>query len=394
MITTRDRPVEQVQNALAALEEIVVPEATVPEATVLGPRRGTKRDGVMPIPQDKIGDIIRGDYGSQRKKRLIQTLDGSPNKGTVVVAVRGTEDLTDALLDFKVFTDSKKNQLRTSDEYIEIKTYIETTLNTYFTTKASIRRNYFWNWDVFATGHSLGGAITDQLILDGVVKGGVTFSAPRTVTSKLSQPSYGIINAQDGVIGTAFGQRDSPYDLIVPGVPLRKATYINQHNMKPYLEPSKTASKVDKYPRYNGKLFKPSKKGVLYNKMMDTNEITFVPNEGEVRVDMTVVPPNDLEGSGRAPELKTMYEAAKNAYDNGAADYRQSLSDFVDQGLLLRELTLRRFGKAIVMFYVFSTPPTGYLEMPVRIIIENAIREVTRDSSIEDAKVAMLLNNF
>jgi len=389
MITTRDRPVEQVQNALSALEDIVVPEATV-----LGPRRGTTRDGVMPIPQDKMEDVIKGDYGSQRKKRLIQTLEGSPNKGTVVVAVRGTEDLTDAALDLKVFTDARRNQLRISDEYNEIKNHIETTLSTYFTSEASIRRNYFRSWDVFATGHSLGGAITDQLILDGVVKGGVTFSAPRTVSSKLTQPSYGIINAQDGVIGTAFGQKDSPYDLIVPGVPLKKASYINQHNMTPYLEPSKTASRVDQYPKYNGKLFKPSKKGVEYNKMMESNEISFVPNENEVRVDMTVVPPKELEGSGRAPELKTMYEAAKNAYNHGSAEYKQSLKDFVDEGLLLSELTLRRFGKAIIMFYVFSTPPTGYLEMPVRILIENAIREVTRDTDVEDAKVAMLLNNF
>jgi hypothetical protein len=390
MIATRDRPVEDVQNALANLEENVVPEVTV-----LDPRRGTARDGVFPIPQTTIADVVRGDYGSDRKKRLLQTLDGSPNKGTVVVAIRGTEDITDFALDLAVFTDSKRNQLRSSREYEEIKNHIETTLTTYFTTDPSIRRNYSRKWDVFATGHSLGGAITDQLILDGVVKGGVTFSAPRTISSKLTQPSYGIINAQDGVIGTAFGQRDSPYDLIVPGVPLMKASYIKQHNMAPYLEPSKTASRIDRYPRYNGKLFKPGKKGQEYNKKMESNEISFHPNIDEVRLDMRVSPvAEELEGSGRAPQLHTMYEAAKNAYDNGAIDFKQSTEDFLQQGLLLPQLTLRRYNKAIVMFYVFSTPPTGYFEMPVRILIENAVRDVIRDMDVEDAKVVMLLNNF
>jgi hypothetical protein len=381
MIATRDRPVEEVQTALA--------EIAVPEESVLGPRRGLASDGDFPVPQETLNDVVRGDYGSERKKRLLQTLEGSRDKGTVVVAVRGTADFVDTALDLNVFTNPKENRLRSSREYEEIKNYIETTLNTYFSANESIKNDYKRKWDVYATGHSLGGAITDQLILDGVAKGGVSFSAPRTISSKYSQPSYGIINAQDGVIGTAFGQRDSPYDLIVPGVPFRKASYIQQHNMLPFLEPSITASRLDKYPRYNGKLFKPGKTGAEYNRKMESNEITNKPMEDEVRVDMTAV-----QGSGRAPGLPTMFKAAKNAYDNGASDYKQSTKDFLEQGLLLQELTLRRFGKAIVMFYVFSTPPTGYYEMPVRILIENAVRDVTRDMNVDDAKKAMILNTF
>lgn len=355
MIANRDRPIEEVQDAL--LETLGRDE----QGRSL--RRRGINDAVIKGPDTKLEDVIVDDE-SGRKERLIKTLDGNPDKGTVVVAVRGTADSTDLWNDLNIFTNSKSNVLKSNALYKEIKEKIEQTLRTYFSPlEGSSNRSYLRNWDVFATGHSLGGAITDQLILDGVVNGGLSFSAPRTVSSKQTQPSYGIINARDGIVGRAFGQWDQPYDLVVPGVSYLEANTFTQHNMN-FMEPEITAVRVDQYPRYNDQLFKPS-----------------------------------IFGSGRAPQLHTMYQAAKNAYDNGSEQYRQNLEDFIKQGLLLPELTVYRklplsSKRATIHFYVFSTPKYDYLEMPVRSQIETAIRDIARGKDLDDAKLAMMMNNF
>lgn len=359
MIANRDRPIEEVQDAL--LQTLGSNETT---RTL---RRRTVNDAVIKGPANELDDVLVDDE-SGRKERLVKTLDGDPEKGTVVIAVRGTADATDAWTDLEIFTNDKANVLKETLLYKEIKEQIEETLRTYFAKSvSSSNKLYQKNWDVFATGHSLGGAITDQLILDGVVKGGLSFSAPRTVSSKFTQPSYGIINARDGVVGRAYGQWDQPYDLVVPGVSYLQANAITQHNMSPYLDPDNTAVRIDQYPRYNNKDYKPS-----------------------------------IFGSGRAPELHTMYEAAKNAYDNGSETYKQNMEDFVKQGLLLPSLTIYRnlrftlkpIKKATVHFYVFSTPKYDYLEMPIRPVIESALRNIAQGTSLDDAKLAMLLNNF
>ena len=359
MIANRDRPIEEVQDAL--LETLGSDETT---RTL---RRRTVNDAVIKGPGNKLNDIIVDDE-TGRKERLVRTLDGNPDKGTVVIAVRGTADATDAWTDLGIFTNDTSNVLKETPLYKEIKEQIEETLRTYFAKSVSTTNKlYQKNWDVFATGHSLGGAITDQLILDGVVKGGVSFSAPRTVSSKFTQPSYGIINARDGVVGRAFGQWDQPYDLVVPGVSYFQANAITQHNMSPFLEPENTAVRFDQYPKYNNKDYKPS-----------------------------------IFGSGRAPELHTLFEASKNAYDNGSDTYNQNMEDFVEQGLLLPSLTIYRnlkytlksIRRATVHFYVFSTPKFDYLEMPIRPIIETALRNIARGETLDDAKLAMLLNNF
>jgi hypothetical protein len=356
MIANRDRPIEDVQDAL--LETLGRDE----QGRSL--RRRGINDAVLKGPDTKIEDVIVDDE-TGRKERLVKTLDGNPDKGTVVIAVRGTDDSTDLWADLNIFTNSKSNVLKNVPIYKEIKEKIEQTLRTYFSPlEGSSNRSYLRNWDVFATGHSLGGAITDQLILDGVVNGGLSFSAPRTVSSKLTQPSYGIINARDGVVGRAFGQWDQPYDLVVPGVSYLEANTFTQHNMKPFLDPELTAVRVDQYPRYNDKLYKPS-----------------------------------ILGSGRAPQLHTMFDAAKNAYDNGSAEYKQNLEDFIRQGLLLPELTVYRklplsSKRATVHFYVYSTPKYDYLEMPIRSQIETAIRDIARGRELDDAKLAMMMNNF
>lgn len=355
MIANRDRPIEEVQDAL--LETLGRDE----QGRSL--RRRGINDAVIKGPDTKLEDVIVDDE-SGRKERLIKTLDGNPDKGTVVVAVRGTADSTDLWNDLNIFTNSKSNVLKSNALYKEIKEKIEQTLRTYFSPlEGSSNRSYLRNWDVFATGHSLGGAITDQLILDGVVNGGLSFSAPRTVSSKQTQPSYGIINARDGIVGRAFGQWDQPYDLVVPGVSYLEANTFTQHNMN-FMEPEITAVRVDQYPRYNDQLFKPS-----------------------------------IFGSGRAPQLHTMYQAAKNAYDNGSEQYRQNLEDFIKQGLLLPELTVYRklplsSKRATIHFYVFSTPKYDYLEMPIRSQIETAIKDIARGKDLDDAKLAMMMNNF
>lgn len=355
MIANRDRPIEEVQDAL--LETLGRDE----QGRSL--RRRGINDAVIKGPDTKLEDVIVDDE-SGRKERLIKTLDGNPDKGTVVVAVRGTADSTDLWNDLNIFTNSKSNVLKSNALYKEIKEKIEQTLRTYFSpSEGSSNRSYLRNWDVFATGHSLGGAITDQLILDGVVNGGLSFSAPRTVSSKQTQPSYGIINARDGIVGRAFGQWDQPYDLVVPGVSYLEANTFTQHNMN-FMEPEITAVRVDQYPRYNDQLFKPS-----------------------------------IFGSGRAPQLHTMYQAAKNAYDNGSEQYRQNLEDFIKQGLLLPELTVYRklplsSKRATIHFYVFSTPKYDYLEMPIRSQIETAIKDIARGKDLDDAKLAMMMNNF
>lgn len=355
MIANRDRPIEEVQDAL--LETLGRDE----QGRSL--RRRGINDAVIKGPDTKLEDVIVDDE-SGRKERLIKTLDGNPDKGTVVVAVRGTADSTDLWNDLNIFTNSKSNVLKSNALYKEIKEKIEQTLRTYFSpSEGSSNRSYLRNWDVFATGHSLGGAITDQLILDGVVNGGLSFSAPRTVSSKQTQPSYGIINARDGIVGRAFGQWDQPYDLVVPGVSYLEANTFTQHNMN-FMEPEITAVRVDQYPRYNDQLFKPS-----------------------------------ILGSGRAPQLHTMYQAAKNAYDNGSEQYRQNLEDFIKQGLLLPELTVYRklplsSKRATIHFYVFSTPKYDYLEMPIRSQIESAIKDIARGKDLDDAKLAMMMNNF
>jgi hypothetical protein len=355
MITNRERPIEEVQDALL--------DVLGRDESGRSLRRRTVNDAVLPTVDTKLKDVLVDDE-SGRKERLVRTLDGNPDKGTVVVAVRGTADSTDLWNDLNIFTNSKSNVLKSNPLYKEIKEKIEQTLRTYFSpSETSSNRSYLRNWDVFATGHSLGGAITDQLILDGVVTGGLSFSAPRTVSSKKTQPSYGIINARDGIVGRAFGQWDQPYDLVVPGVSYLEANTFTQHNMN-FLEPEITAVRVDQYPRYNDQLFKPS-----------------------------------IFGSGRAPQLHTMYEAAKNAYDNGSEEYRQNLEDFVKQGLLLPELTVYRklplaSKRATIHFYVYSTPKYNYLQMPIRPVIETALRNVAQGRELDDAKLAMLMNNF
>lgn len=368
MISTRDRPVEDVQRnlieqALAQAEGDDVPSL----ATTRSRRRATAQDAVIPVTPRNLDVVITGD-STNRKQRLLRTLEGSPSKGTVVVAIRGTEDKVDLALDLSSFSTSTENRLKRSTVYQEMRNYIETTLQSLFSPGTG---NYKSSWDVFATGHSLGGAITDQLILDGVVKGGVSFAAPRSVDSKMTQPSYSIINAQDGIIGRAFGQQDAPHDLVVPGVPFTKANYATQHNME-FLKPAITATLSDQYAKFNGKVFKPTKAGREYNLTTGAG----------------------MDGSGRAPQLHTMYEAAKNAYDHGHASYEQSAKDFLEEGLLLPDLTLRRSGKAIVHFYVYATPEYNYMEMPIRLQIEKAIRNVTRGQNIDDAKLAMMMNNF
>lgn len=359
MITTRDRPIDEVQTAI--LKTLDASEEVLSRTR----RKRTTDDAVLPIPQNTLSEVVFAD-GTDRKARIVKTLDGNPNKGTVVVAIRGTDDLTDLALDRVVFTNPKKNLLKPSPEYQEIKNHVEESLRLLFSDNPVQPRGYKKNWDVFAVGHSLGGAVTDQLILDGVVTGGLSFAAPRTIDSKFTQPSYGIINIRDGVVGRVHGLQDTPFDLVVPGVSYLQASALTQHNM-PFLKPSITATLVDEYPKFNNKKYRPS-----------------VPEKDY----------NLTTGSGRAPKLHTLYDAAVNAYDHGAESYEQKLKDFIEQGLMLPELTLRRFGKAIVHFYVYSTPKYNYLEMPIRAQIEQAIRKVAKGENLDDIKLAMLLNNF
>ena len=376
MIVSRDRPVEEVQRdltqqALAQMEG----DDPVPAGITRYGRRTTEQTPVLVGPSDTLASKILAD-GTGRKERLVKTLDGDPNKGTVIVAIRGSADTTDFALDASAFSTSTRNRLRASGVYKEIKNHIQENLRLLFSVPPS---SYKANWDVFATGHSLGGAITDQLILDGVVKGGVSYSAPRTVDSKSTRPSYALINSQDGVIGKAIGQKDSPYDVVVEG----QAAWLNpaaNHSIT-YLNPSVTATN-DKYSMYNNELFSPTKVSKFsFNLMTGKGD----PDDGG---------DSEMEGSGRAPILRSFYEAAKNAYDHGDQTFRQTQKNFMDEGLLLPDLTLYRSNKAIVQFYVYATPKFNYNEMPIRPIIEQTLRQVITIGSIDDAKLAMILNNF
>lgn len=382
MIVSRDRPVEEVQRNLVqqGVDDDNEDERILSNLTRYG-RRTTTQDAVLPVIEKPLTDVISGDF-TERKQRLLRTLEGNQLKGTVVIACRGTADSTDTFLDLKVFSSSTVNNLKKSPEYQEVKEHALNVLKTFFSANELSPTSYRRNWDVYATGHSLGGAMTDQLILDGVAKGGVTFAAPRTVDSKFSQPSYGIINSQDAVIGRALGQSDSPYDLVVEGskpllsiagYPIRLNPL--QHSMK-LLAPSITATTYDRYPKFNNKRFKPSTREKEFN-LMTGNGV------------------ESSTGAGRAPVLSSFYEAANNVYDkNAERSYRQSLKNFLNEGLLLPELTLFRSNKAIVQFYVFATPTYDYNEMPVRRLIEQHIRELSRGENVDDVKLAMILNNF
>lgn len=158
--------------------------------------------------------------GTTRKRRIVETLDGTPSKGTVVVVCRGTKDLHDLASDMSfgaIVAGTEADSLESNTYYTtEIRPHVQAILTTQFTKPGSDSYSYKQNWDVFATGHSLGGALAEQLIMDGFCKGGLSFAAPRTTRSDRNRPAYSLISAGDMVIARTANAEYSRYDFANP----------------------------------------------------------------------------------------------------------------------------------------------------------------------------------
>lgn len=164
--------------------------------------------------------------GMTRKQRIVSKLDGTPTKGTVIIVCRGTQDLQDWLSDtsFGLAGQTPAESLDDNNSYYknEIKPHVQRILTTQFTRQGSSAYNYKQDWDVFATGHSLGGALAEQLIMDGLAKGGMSFAAPRTLRSDRERPAYSIISSGDLVISRTGTAADSVYDFSNPEYTTKK----------------------------------------------------------------------------------------------------------------------------------------------------------------------------
>lgn len=189
-------------------------------------RQEAIRYQLYPITQNTISYKLRSKT-DKRSQRLKSILDGDPSKGTVVIACRGTDssDGEDFAVDARMFGPPIKLQGKeiiaenppsfNGDPYYErTKNHILNILNTDFKPTGS-NQSYKDFWDVFITGHSLGGALTDQLLIDQVGKGGISFNGPRTQMSNQRRENvFSIINAKDRVVGLSTRSGNNKFDYV------------------------------------------------------------------------------------------------------------------------------------------------------------------------------------
>lgn len=294
--------------------------------------------------------VIPGD-NSERKPRILQTLEGTPRKGTVVVAVRGSADLEDIAVDVAAFSSKAPPNLSQNAFYLKIRNHVLGILNRDFVPSGS-GESYKSYWDVFATGHSLGGAVTDQLIMDGVATGGMSFAAPRTRDSIVARPSYGTINHNDRIIGWGTAEvYDSRYDL------MNSRSYDAQNHG---LATQGDIQARDGGPIYNGQYFNASKDATMTYNRESRNY------------------PGAYDGAGAAPKANVLRRLAANAYGPSKGVYAQTPRMFAEEGLELPSYrAYKSVGNAIyIQFYIISTPLDflKFYEMPVYRVIKNQQR--------------------
>lgn len=322
-----------------------------------------------------VNQLIPGQL-TGRKLRLIKTLEGTPRKGTLVIAIRGTDDLEDLILDRNfIFQKSSKN-IKHFTIYKQLKQEITKIL------RDILHPNYKQHWDVFATGHSLGGAIANQLIMDGVATGGMTFAAAPTLDSTALKPSYSIINNNDAVIGgmVRFNETEPYYDAV--NMESHDGNTVN-HGI-PFLVEDSMYRKGDPYPRYDPKIF----------------PVAVTTESGSYGADRFTTEPeaaSNSTGSGRAPSTSTMAKQSSYVYIKDKKVYHQTTpQDFEEVGLLLDDLTITKAdGKPIVHFYVMQTPQQNYYERLIRGYVTRAIERLLvsgKDKNIQ--KATMFINTM
>jgi hypothetical protein len=390
--------------------------------------------------------IVR--QGVTRKKRIVDTLDGTPTKGTLVIACRGTKDLEDLSTDMQFGNILFKTgeSLDSMPYYQAIRAHIVKILNTEFTRTGSSAYNYKQFWDVFTTGHSLGGACAEQLIVDGIAKGGLSISAPRTLVTERTRPAYSVISNADLVIARTNLAPDSYYDFANPEYTRYKTgkdgskveTAFHGHDMASI----GVLQSADGGPRWNESKFydtevvegeeeslnpfigqttektpysipKPTTEGVVEEPPYeDVDPMDLRPNEPTIldKVKNAIqVPINTVvdkgkaaveaikqrvlpgkKGSGPAPKAEYMRRMARNVYK----PFIQSIEDLALTGLEIPEFRFEKsgWGKGIgVQFYIISTPANyiDFYNMPVYNLVKANLLRMSQGqdpAKVQEAK--------
>lgn len=327
--------------------------------------------------------------GTTRKERIVTTLDGNPTKGTCVVSIRGTQDLEDfyADLNFGSGVTPVSQSLRGTAYYESIRRHVETVLKTQFV-RSDSSLSYKNSWDVFSTGHSLGGAIAEQLIVDGVTKGGMSFSAPRTILTDKLRPAYSIISTGDSVIARTGLADTSLYDFANPTYtkygPDSEGIIKQAPGHGHDLISLGTIQSGDKGPLWNedhfwyGEAEAPTTEAVEEEPAEpDVNPDELGPIEGlpykpSIAKRLKSLFGFGYSGSGPAPKADYMRRMARNVYK----PYRQTLQNFANEGLEIPEYRMTKSdGKTIVQFYIISTPSSyvDYYHQPVYQLIKKQL---------------------
>jgi hypothetical protein len=137
-------------------------------------------------------------FATRLRRGLMHNGSDNPDRGTVVIAFRGTVTNEDKNTD-RVFLLRNNpitlpgmpgKTLAETDRYMRNRQFIIQKMNTYFNGEAVNGSNSYW--DFYVTGHSLGGALSEVLSMDKLVHGGYSFSPP--VDSAVNKHAYGDIN--------------------------------------------------------------------------------------------------------------------------------------------------------------------------------------------------------
>jgi hypothetical protein len=156
------------------------------------------------------------------------TLKFYKRESVILVAIRGTADARDAVADANI----PFNMLPTTDRYRDDKQRIE---------KA---HQEYPNDTFVAVGHSLGGAIIDRLLEDGLITEAISFNGAVEPTNfqkesplhhriyKESDPLYQLMGRQAKNVTVRPGRQRSIVEKIISGVPLGKAVAEAYHRFK------------------------------------------------------------------------------------------------------------------------------------------------------------------
>lgn len=225
---------------MSNIEVIVDGEAPVEDTVAIDVGVDTDDYNKLKLPDttgsERFYDFIRDTTNIDNAQRtrlefgLMRNGNDSADRGTVMVVFRGTvnaDDLnTDRVFLLRNLPSLTAKDLRSSPRYIRNRQFIVEQMNTYFNGRPTNGSNSYF--DFYVTGHSLGGALSEVLSLDGLVHGGYSFSAPVDNPTHMSTvgdrergaPTYRSINEFDKVIGgftdpTTGG--DAIYDTVIKG---------------------------------------------------------------------------------------------------------------------------------------------------------------------------------